>query len=451
MGIFSSARWRALFTAVAALSLLAAACSPGPEPVADADEATESSIPDDLDAGVAQSTTTTTTTTAPENPVIAVTFDVGVSDDAIRIGYSIDLSGPSSAEDAVLLDGHFARIDAANEAGGIAGRVIEVVVLDNGGDPGLHQQNLTSLASDGADGVLAIGGLTQPSFDGATASALAGSDLLVIGNRVLESGVSVPRSFVPFHPAVCSDTRTGVAALAASDDGERTQFALLTSDEDWAQASADVARALVEDLEFEVVLDTSFDAEAADAQSELLEALLDSDAQMVWVAGSAEFLSELGAVLALDEDQPSWTWGGTSATSSAAVFDSIVGPVLADVYQVSRAGPLVEDDSLSDVREALAVVAPELSIGEAAPAILGWQQGDLLIAALEQAASADDLTRGAVGSAGVSLAPDIPETAVYEIQLSSARNATLSAVGDSGLAEVFNESDIPNTLTNPYS
>ena len=442
MGNHLRARSRALLTAVVALSLVASACSSGGEPGEDANgAAATSSVPGVVDSAAEASTTTTA---VPEDPVIAVSSDVGVSGETIRIGYSLDLSGPASAEDALLLDGHFARIDAANDAGGIAGREIEIVVLDNGGDPSLHQQNLTSLADD----VLAIGGLTQPAFDEVTAAALSSGDLLVIGNRAVEPGVSVPPGFVPLRPTVCSDTETGVAALAASSD-DQTQLALLTSDEDWAQGSAEVARTIAEDLELEVVLDSSFDLDADDAQVGLLEALLDADAEMVWVSGSPVFLADVATVLTISDEEQLWTWGGTSATSAASVFASIVGPALGDVYQVSQAGPLVEDDELSDVRQALAGAAPELTYGEAAPAILGWQQADLLVTALTEAADTDDLTRASVGAAGVALAPDIPEAAVYEIQLTSDRNTTLSMPGSSGLEEVFTESDIPRSVSSP--
>lgn len=451
MGIFSSARRWAPGTAVVAFCLLAVGCSTGGEADAAADDvaAPSSSIASGVDS--AETETTTTTTTVADDPIIAVSSDVGVSDVAIRIGYSLDLSGPSSVEDALLLDGHFARVDAANDAGGIAGREIQIVVLDNRGDPELHQQNIASLAADEADGVVAIGGLSQPAFDAPTAAAVGASELLVVGNRGVEPDVLAPPSFVPLRPTVCSDTETGIAALAAASDDEATQLALLTSDEDWAQASASVAKSVAEDLELEVVLDTSFDSDADNAQAELLEALIDADAEMVWLSGSPEFLAEVGAVLLLDEDERSWTWGGTSATSAASVFNSIVGPVIGDVYQVSQAGPLVEDAELSNVREALALAAPELTYGEAAPAILGWQQADVLVAALTSAASADDLTRASVGAAGVALAPNIAEAAVYEIELNADRNATLSIPGGSGLEEIFTESDIPRSVSSPCS
>ena len=445
----SSARQRALFLVLVALSLVAAACSSADTSAGIADgTAATSSNPGEVDSGdQVDTTTSSTTTTLQEDPVVAVAADVGVDDDTIRVGYSLDLSGPDSAEDALLLDGHLARIDAANAAGGVAGREIVVVALDNGGDPAQHQQNLSTLDGDGSEAVVAIGGLTQPALDEATGSALNASELLVVGNREFATDATVPASLVPLRPSVCVETTTGIASLIAAGDGERTQLALFSSDEPWAQASAEVARSVVEELELELVLEGTFEpGSEGEAQGDLLEALLSSDAEMVWVAGSAGFLSEVANILDAEGEDRDWVWGGPSASSPSSLFNSLLGPALAEVYQVSQSGPLVDDPSRSDAREALASVAPELSYGNAGPALLGWEQADLLVAALEQAAATDDLTRAAVGTAGLSLTPQTPDAATYRIELTSDRNAVLSAAGSSGLEELFTEGRTPVAL-----
>ena len=59
----------------------------------------------------------------------------GVTDTEIIIGTDLDLSGPASANQALMRDGTQMRFDEANEAGGINGRKIKFIVEDNGSQP----------------------------------------------------------------------------------------------------------------------------------------------------------------------------------------------------------------------------------------------------------------------------------------------------------------------------
>ena len=68
--------------------------------------------------------------TEPTEPTEILT-DFGVTDDTIRIGLNADLSGIFAPLVTQIVDGQEAYWEIVNENGGIAGRQVELVVLDN--------------------------------------------------------------------------------------------------------------------------------------------------------------------------------------------------------------------------------------------------------------------------------------------------------------------------------
>jgi ABC-type branched-subunit amino acid transport system substrate-binding protein len=95
--------------------------------------------------------------------VIAVAFAVltanaasaaGVTDNEIVIGTHLDLSGPVASGMPYLRDGMALRFDELNEAGGVHGRKIKLIVEDNGSRPQLAVRAVDKLIK--SDGVFAI-------------------------------------------------------------------------------------------------------------------------------------------------------------------------------------------------------------------------------------------------------------------------------------------------------
>ena len=78
----------------------------------------------------------------------------GISDKEIVLGTHMDLSGPVAAGMPHLRNGMQMRIDEANEAGGINGRKIRIVVEDNGSQPQLAVRAVDKLIR--SDEVFAI-------------------------------------------------------------------------------------------------------------------------------------------------------------------------------------------------------------------------------------------------------------------------------------------------------
>ena len=81
-------------------------------------------------------------------------FAGGISDKEIVLGTHMDLSGPVAAGMPHLRNGMQMRIDEVNEAGGINGRKIRIVVEDNGSQPQLAVRAVDKLIR--SDDVFAI-------------------------------------------------------------------------------------------------------------------------------------------------------------------------------------------------------------------------------------------------------------------------------------------------------
>jgi len=67
---------------------------------------------------------------------------------AIVIGQSLPISGPMTFFSREVISGAQAYVGHINATGGIQGRPVQLITLDDGGDPARHEANLRSLARD---------------------------------------------------------------------------------------------------------------------------------------------------------------------------------------------------------------------------------------------------------------------------------------------------------------
>ena len=95
--------------------------------------------------------------------------DFGVTDDTIRIGLNADLSGIFAPLVTQIVDGQEAYWEIVNANGGIAGRQVELVVLDNGYDVPTHLENYEKMSAESDDGVVMFSQSTGSPHTAATA------------------------------------------------------------------------------------------------------------------------------------------------------------------------------------------------------------------------------------------------------------------------------------------
>lgn len=127
-------------------------------------------------------------------PCAAPTTEVGVTKDKIVLGGTFTLSGilPGFAQPA--LNGARAYVDYLNSTGGLCGRKVEYVALDDGFDASRNNEQTRALMGQA---VSLVGGFT-PADDGG-ASALAGSNVLDIA-----VGTTPARQTLPNHYGILS-------------------------------------------------------------------------------------------------------------------------------------------------------------------------------------------------------------------------------------------------------
>ena len=112
-------------SAVAVIVLLAAGCS-SDEAESQADQSASSSTTSVLST-FSSVEAADVEETAPTTTIPALESDFGVDETSIRVGLSVDLSGPLSGIDSFVVDAHLAYFDEVNAAGGIAGRMVDIL------------------------------------------------------------------------------------------------------------------------------------------------------------------------------------------------------------------------------------------------------------------------------------------------------------------------------------
>jgi len=135
-------RWLAIFLV---MGMVLAACSPdegGPDTTGD--EPTDTTEA----PGSPGTTEGPTDTTAPPTGEIATDIGVDVENQVIRLGYLSDLSGPFAALVGAINAGAEFYWTGVNEAGGINGWTVEMVVRDTGYDAEAHTQFYQELKDD---------------------------------------------------------------------------------------------------------------------------------------------------------------------------------------------------------------------------------------------------------------------------------------------------------------
>jgi branched-chain amino acid transport system substrate-binding protein len=142
------------------------------------------------------------------------------------IGLTAPLSGLNAAFGQGLQHGAQLAVDRANAAGGIGGRLLQLVSLDDGGEPGRAAANATRLLERGAVAITGVHGARSAAAVAAVLAAVPGGAALVGPATGAESLRDPPKPFV-FH------LRAGVAQEASAavlhlDTLGVTRFALVT-------------------------------------------------------------------------------------------------------------------------------------------------------------------------------------------------------------------------------
>ena len=194
---------------------------------------------------------------AAEGDVVAATTDFGADDEVIRVGLSADLSGPFAGLTSVIVQAQEAYFDRVNENGGIGGRQIELVTLDNEYQVPTQLDNYAQLAEESEDGVVMISQSTGSPHTTAIAEDLANDDLIAIPLSWY-SGWADPalgQNVFELYTNYCFEGMNGVEFLAEQSGIDAPTVAIVTRPGEYGQDGAAGARIAAEELGLEIVAD----------------------------------------------------------------------------------------------------------------------------------------------------------------------------------------------------
>lgn len=229
-----------------------------------------------------------------DEPCAAPSKEIGVTDDKIVLGGVFTLSGilPGFAQPA--LNGARAYVDYLNSTGGLCGRKIEYVALDDGFDASRNNDQTRSLMGKA---VSLVGGFT-PADDGG-ASSLRGSNVIDIS-----TGTTPARQTLPNHYAsLTRETQPGEAValpeykFAVANGAKKIAIVAVSAAAGRAlmRVAADGAKAAGMDVVLQLEVSPTQFSFASTAR-----AIADSGAQMLLsltdINGSVQLAEELARV-----------------------------------------------------------------------------------------------------------------------------------------------------------
>jgi branched-chain amino acid transport system substrate-binding protein len=380
-----SSRSRALMALLAVLALVAAACG-GARNDSASDSNDDSGSSSSADAG-------------DEAAAFLHVDDCGgdptqgVTDDTIKIGSSFPQSGTYAAF-AEISTGYQAYFDYVNEElGGIDGRQIELVTLDDAYEPGRTATNAQRLVQE--EGVFALFNVIGTSNNTAIWDDL--EDQCVPN---LFAGTGSPLWGDPDHAWTIGSfpsysLEAVMYAQYLKDNQPDATVALLTQNDDFGQSYVDTFKAEIEGTDITVVGEETYDFTNPDTTSQVTS-LASTDADAVVLGTTA--LACPNALNAVNSSN----WDPTIFISGTCTSPTLVGlaePGAAEgiisvtAFKDPRDPQWEGDEAMALYRDkGLQYGGPDLDIDNTIVAY-GWTMGALLVDTLTNAA---ELTRPAV-------------------------------------------------------
>lgn len=315
---------------------------------------------------------------------------VGITDDAIKIGTSLPVTGALATGGTVRL-GAKAYFDKLNAEGGLDGRKIEYIVKDDVYDPSKTTTNVNELVSqEGVFGTLGLFG---------TANILAVQPDLQEG--------CIP-NFLPLSgaPAIASEDQTWTVgffpsytveaqalAQAAIASGAKT-ISVVSQNDDFGRAYVEGLKSGLEGSNVEITSELTYDVTAATVDAQVTQ-LADDGADAVFVAALGtkcpQILNSISA--------SGWTpelFVGPLCTSKGllSLLESGAGDgMITSAWYKSPSDPAWADDpGMQEYREAVQEYTPDADPNEDF-VLNGWLMAQIFVEILK---ASPELTRASV-------------------------------------------------------
>jgi ABC-type branched-subunit amino acid transport system substrate-binding protein len=400
-------RWAKVTVPFVTLALVAAACGGDDDDEADAttppdDTAEATTPPEATEPEATEPEATEPEATEPEAtepaPPADILTDFGVTDDTIRIGLNADLSGIFAPLVIQIVDGQEAYWEIVNENGGIAGRQVELVVLDNAYDVPTHLENYEEMAAESADGVVMFSQSTGSPHTAATAEALVDDNLLAIPLSWYSGWAdpAIGENVTELYTSYCLESMNGLTYLAGAQDA--STVAIISFPGEYGQDGAVGAKAAAEALGLEVVYDGEGAVVPGSDQTPVITELVNAQPDLVWATINPTTLAEImgGAYAQGLQAQ----WSGNSPTYNFQLLGTDLGPVLDEFYTHSTYTQLwnsADVPGMTEMVEGMRAKRPEAPVSDVY--IVSWTEGYATQQILEKAAANGDLTRAGIVAA----------------------------------------------------
>lgn len=396
-----------------ALALFVAACGGG-DSGDGAEEAAETTAAAEESAettAAAEETTEETTEEATEEESgeidpASIAYDLGVTEDTIRIGLNADLSGAFAPLVTQIVDAQEAFWEIVNDNGGIGGRQVELVILDNAYDVPTHLENYAIMAGDGPESVAIFSQSTGSPHTAATAEALIEDDLIAIplswysGFAEPGAGANIFENYTNY----CFESMNAIEWMADQFDAQT--IAIISFPGEYGEDGAAGAEIAAEALGLEIVYNGRGAVVPGADQTPVVTALLEADPDLVWATTNPTTLAEIfGAATAQGLDAQ---WSGNSPTYNFQLLATPLGPAFDQYYTHSTYTQLWNTGDVPGMElvvEGMRSKRPDAPISDVY--IVGWTEGLIVQQILEQAARNGDMTRAGIVAAANEIEADL--------------------------------------------
>jgi ABC-type branched-subunit amino acid transport system substrate-binding protein len=220
--------------------------------------------------------------------------DPGLTDEAIRFGAALPMSGPLAAvgEDVkATLTASFAQVNAQ---GGIYGRRFELVVEDSRGEPSQTVEATRRLIEQ--DGVFAMISSFEPGESNAVSELLKSSEVPLVGPVTLSPRLTVPPNPYIFYllPTFADQSRCLVDFIAAKAAGKRARLAVVYAKSAFNQDALAGLKSQAALYSMEIVSEQDYDAGHL-APAPVVAALVQKRPDYIFSFGGAEEFAALAA------------------------------------------------------------------------------------------------------------------------------------------------------------
>lgn len=330
-----------------------------------------------------------------------VKTDYGADDKTIRVGLLADLSGPFSTlvKDIVLAQQVY--WERVNNAGGIAGRKVDVKVQDTKYDVQTHQQLFQTMKGQDSNGVLILSQSTGSPQTAAIKADLEAEDLIAIPLSWY-SGWADPafgKNVFEAYTNYCLESVNGIQYMV--DEHQVKKVAVVSLANEAGRDAAAGVKLAVEKLGLTLAYDGDGKVTPGTDNAAVVSGIASSGADLVWTLVDPRTQAQLMGQSAAKGFKGKWA--GNAPSYSPTLLEGDIKNLVDSSFYLSAYTVLLGTDvpGMTEMVDAIKTARPEAAASDYY--VYGWTEAQVTDAILRKAAENKDLTRAGVVKAAFEL------------------------------------------------